>query len=223
MCNYFLIYRNMATETMSLMEKCQELAREHWWKVSTSLATLMLACQMSMNTALAADPAQNQAPVAVSAPPTAKGYWQVVTLKDGSKMSFTEIAALPAERKDDILDGLGKIEIKSYQEWRKWMKQVANQRIDDKKWVEQVANQRIDDKKWVEQVANQTEKSIDSRIQVAIAKGLELDNQTLIAMKTLVDAGKSLRTIDKPYLEDLAKWPPSNPIAVYLLERAKFA
>ena len=43
----------------------------------------------------------------------------MVTLKDGSKMSFTEIAALPAERKDDILDGLGKIEIKSYQEWRK--------------------------------------------------------------------------------------------------------
>ena len=108
---------------MSLVEKCQELAREHWWKVSTALATLLLSCQMSTNTALAADPAQNQAPVAVSAPPTAKGFWQVVNTPFG-ELSFAQIQKHP--KKEEILDDFMTPEqSKAYITWLKWNTQVV--------------------------------------------------------------------------------------------------
>ena len=118
---------------MSLVEKCQELAREHWWKVSTALATLLLSCQMSMNTALAADPAQNQAPVAVSAPPTAKGFWQVVNTPFG-ELSFAQIQKHP--KKEEILAGLKISKQGAYNEWEE---QVAITRVNAEKVWEQVA------------------------------------------------------------------------------------
>jgi hypothetical protein len=53
---------------------------------------------------------------------------------DGKEMTFAEIAALPKEKKDAILDDkLSEEQLKSYQAWRNELKQVANQRIEEKR------------------------------------------------------------------------------------------
>ena len=192
-----VIYRNMATDTMSLVEKSQEIAREHWWKVNTALATLLLTCQMSMNTALAADPAQNQAPVAVSAPPTAKGYWQEVTLKDGSTMSFANLLKMKdGKEKEEIINGLTDAGFSAYEKYIDINKQVANQRIEEKKWVAEAANQET--------------------IQLRIANVAKLK---ILAEKNWWKLSKS----DEKYLKNIiADGKPPIDEAKYILSKAIF-
>ena len=53
---------------------------------------------------------------------------------DGKKMTFAEIAALPKEQKDAILDEkMSDEQVRLFQIWRNDLKQAANQRIDTKK------------------------------------------------------------------------------------------
>ena len=85
------------------------------------------------------------------------------------------------------------------------MKASQRERYDE--WELQVANQRIDDKKWVEQVANQTEKSIDSRIQVAIAS----NNIKKERLKSQIESIQKINGVPTPDIRELQKTAGNIP------------
>jgi hypothetical protein len=85
-----------------------------------------------------------------------KGYWQEVTLKDGSKVNFADIAKMGSKEQEAVIEQV---------EWAKtrlkltsYLTQVANQRkTTELEWA-QVANQRLRD-------AEERAKDLDSRLQ----------------------------------------------------------
>ena len=57
----------MATDTMSLVEQCQEILRRTGGQASTALATLMLACQMNVANAQTAPVSPADSAIATAA------------------------------------------------------------------------------------------------------------------------------------------------------------
>jgi small-conductance mechanosensitive channel len=103
---------------------------------------------------------------------------------DGKEMTFTEIAALPKEKKDAILDDkLSEGQLKSYQAWRNELKQVANQ-------TEKKIDTNI-------QTANQTEKKIDTNIQTAINEVINKIPQVIPLYEADIAAGKKISLKEK--------------------------
>jgi hypothetical protein len=127
-----------------------------------------------------------------------KGFWQVVDTPYG-KLSFAEIQK--HEKKDEILDDIMTPEQqREYSNWKKWVKEVANQRIEAKKQVEQVANQ--------------TEKKLDTNIQVANQR-IESKWAELIEkkekLKIQITELQSIKWVPKPNIEEVRKEALQRP------------
>ena len=124
-----------------------------------------------------------------------KGYWQEVILKDGSKMSFGEIAKLGTKEQDAIIEGM---------EW---------------------AKNRLRLTRYLAEVANQTEKKIDENIQVANQETIQLRIANVAKLRIFAEKnGWKLSKSDEKYLKTIIEdgKPPIDE-AKYILSRAIFA
>jgi hypothetical protein len=109
------------------------------------------------------------------------------------KLSFAQIQKHPERNK--ILDGMKDADYNAYDSWQSGKVQAVKEANKGKLETQ----------------------------QVAIARGRELDNETLETMLRVVKKWWFLRKEDKPYIESLASWPPPNPLAEKILKDAKFA
>jgi hypothetical protein len=150
-----------------------------------------------------------------------KGYWQMVQLQGGKKMSFLEISGLRGKQKEDIIAQLSrvdKIRVKEYE------LEAVNQRIWDKKEVEQAVNQRIWDKK---EVLNQTNEKLWNLWKVAkksmdpagLSQFTSLKNTELQQIQTAPEKSPIVAKLQKEWasIADIQSGKYNNYIDAYIL------
>jgi hypothetical protein len=147
-----------------------------------------------------------------------------VTLKDGSKMSFTDLAKMGTRGQDAIIEQISDDDADRFEKFiRSTQLQVANQQekqIDgniqvanqQEKQIDgniQAANQRIETKKWVEQAVLEdlakNAKELESTIRIALKSGIKLPAAYRETMNTVISFWKPPETIK--YFEEVLANP----------------
>jgi hypothetical protein len=162
----------------------------NWCSRNVNALAVAVFATAGVNTALAQTTPVSSSPSATLQ--ETKGYWQEVTLKDGSKVNFADIAKMGSKEQEAVIEQVSDDEADRLEKFmRSTQLQVANQEADNAAQIRQVANQ----------------------------KATEIDMNNIEKMNQLLGRWVKLNNKDKAYLEwlSISKRPPIDQLAKKIL------